>query len=123
MVLGILGLVLSFVPCLGMYALPLTVLAVILGALAMRSGKDGLPKKGKGMAIAGLVCGLFGSLIGAYWLWAYMSIKNGSSSFEKEFKKGFNEGIEKAIKEEAAKAKHDMPDHVVPSEKPDPATP
>jgi hypothetical protein len=63
LVLGILGLVLSFVPCLGMYALPLTVIAVILGALAMRSPKDGSAPKGKGMAIAGMILSAVGLLL------------------------------------------------------------
>jgi hypothetical protein len=69
LVLGIVGLVLSLVPCLGMYALPLTVIAVILGLLGMKKPTN------KGLAIAGLVCGLIGTVVGSYWLYAYMTIK------------------------------------------------
>jgi hypothetical protein len=128
MVLGILGLILSFVPCLGMYALPLTGLAVILGALGLRTPKDGVPR-GKGMAIAGLVTGLIGSILGAYWLYIWMHIKNDASMGD--FRKGFNEGIQKALREEAEKTKHDLrdipdppaPDKAEPAEKPEPTTP
>ncbi len=130
MVMGIVGLIFSFVPCLGMYALPVTGIAIILGALALRAPKDGSPHKGKGMAIAGLVCGLIGSLIAAYWLWAWMHVKdgNGFGGFNKEFKKGFDEGIEKALKEQSEKAHKDLnetaPDPTpVPAEKPDDKAP
>ncbi|HUJ62343.1 MAG TPA: hypothetical protein VLX92_27740 [Kofleriaceae bacterium] len=63
LVLGIVGLLLSFIPFFGMYALPLTALALILGALGARKPK-------KGLAIAGLVLGLVGSGLGAYWAYA-----------------------------------------------------
>ncbi len=70
LVLGILGLLLSFF----MVGLPLALLGVILGIVALRSiGKaqrTSLPQSGKGMAIAGLVTGIIGLLIGAFVLFA-----------------------------------------------------
>lgn len=70
LVLGILGLLLSFF----MVGLPLALLGVILGIVALRSiGKaqrTSLPQSGKGMAIAGLVTGIIGLLIGAFLLFA-----------------------------------------------------
>ena len=84
LVLGIVGLILSLVPCLGMYALPLTLLAVILGALGMK-----VPA-GRGLAIAGMVCGIIGTSVAAWWLYVFLSVKNASEDglkqFEKEFK-------------------------------------
>ncbi len=63
LVLGIIGLLLSFIPFFGMYALPLTVLAVLLGGFGMRK----LPR---GLATAGLVLGLLGTALGGYWVHA-----------------------------------------------------
>jgi hypothetical protein len=64
LVIGIIGLLISFLPFLGAYAIPLTVLALILGALGMRKAQ------GKGMAIAGLVLGLLGTCISGWWFYA-----------------------------------------------------
>ncbi len=63
LVLGIIGLVVSIIPFLGQYGLVLTVPAVVLGAIGMRK----LPR---GLATAGLVLGLIGSLLGGYWIHA-----------------------------------------------------
>jgi apolipoprotein N-acyltransferase len=63
LVLGIVGFVVSIIPFLGQYALPVTVLALLLGAIGMR-------KQPRGLATAGLVLGLLGSGLGAYWIHA-----------------------------------------------------
>lgn len=76
MVLGIVGLLFSFIPCLGMYAAPVTLLAVILGAIGMRK------PQGKGMAIAGLTCGALGCIISAYWIYVWVTFDG--SKFAKE---------------------------------------
>ena len=54
MVLGIVGLV-TF--CISFITIPCSLLAIILGAVAMRKIKSH-KLKGQGMAIAGLVCGI-----------------------------------------------------------------
>lgn len=103
LVLGIVGLVLSFVPCLGMYALPLTLLAVVLGAMAMKA------PKGRGMAIAGLVCGIVGSLIAAWWVYAYFTVKHAAQDAAKRLEQeDAKTEAAKQIKEAADKAP--MPD-------------
>ena len=67
MVLGIVGLVFSFIPCLGTYGIFLTVPGLVLGAVAIaKASKNG--GAGKGVAIAGLVCSIIGSVI-AGWQW------------------------------------------------------
>ena len=58
MVLGIIGLVLCFIPFLGWLC---ALVGVILGALGISKAKK---IGGKGMAIAGLVCGIVGLAIG-----------------------------------------------------------
>ena len=59
LVLGIIGTLVSFIPVLGMYAIPLTVLALAFGALGLRKPK-------RGLATAGLVLGLVGTGIGGW---------------------------------------------------------
>ncbi len=116
LVLGIVGLVFSLIPCLGMYALPITLLAVILGAIAMKQPK-------KGMAIAGLICGSLGTLMAAYWLYAYFAVKDDFHDAVNKFGEGVRKGMErekereKARKDELEKGsptemvpKHDQPD-------------
>ena len=64
LVLGIVGLVFSFIPCLGSWGIFLTVPGVILGAVGLASAaKKNAPK---GLAIAGLVCSIIGSAIAGY---------------------------------------------------------
>lgn len=60
MVLGIIGLVLSFIPFVGWLC---ALVGIILGALGISKAKK-IGGKGKGMAIAGLVCGIVGLAIG-----------------------------------------------------------
>jgi|GEM_PF-2569079 len=69
LVLGILGLVVSIIPFIGMYALPLAVIAVILGAL----GRKKIPS---GLATAGLILGLLGTAIGGWWVYANHKVAN-----------------------------------------------
>ena len=85
LVLGIVGLLLSLVPCLGMWAIPLTILAIIFGVLGMKK------EKGKGMAIAGLICGIVGSLVACWWIYAYFTIKSEIGDPNSEFNKGIQE--------------------------------
>ncbi len=68
LVLGIVGLVLSLVPFFGMYALPLTLLAVLFGALGLKS------VTGRGVAIGGLICGILGTVIASWWIYATSAV-------------------------------------------------
>ncbi len=79
LILGIVGLVLSLIPILGMYALPLTLLAVIFGALGLKS------LTGKGMAIGGLICGLLGSVIAAWWMYATAAVGDALAEGVKQY--------------------------------------
>lgn len=104
LVLGIVGLVCSFVPCLGMYAIPLTLLGVLFGALGLRAPKDGSPARGKGMAIAGLICGGIGTLIASYWIYVYVTV---GPDLKREFEDGFRRELqeqERKLEEERNRA-------------------
>lgn len=54
LVCGVLAIVMSF--CCGIFGVPLSIAAIITGALGLKSSA-------RGMAIAGLVCGVIGLLI------------------------------------------------------------
>lgn len=101
LVLGIIGLVLSFVPCLGMYAMPLTILACIFGGLGMKN------IQGKGMAIAGLVCGIIGTLIAAFWLYSYLTIKQAVDQANKDLDRDMKE-LKKDIDKQAKDMEKEM---------------
>lgn len=66
LVLGILAAVVSFVPCLGMYAIFPGIIGLVLSIISIvQANKAGAAK---GMAIAGLVCSIVGTSI-AGWQW------------------------------------------------------
>ena len=65
LVLGILALIVAWVPCVGIYALIFSVLGLVLGAVGMaRSRKTG---KGKGLSIAGFVCCVVATGLAIFW--------------------------------------------------------
>jgi len=66
LIVGILGIILSFVPCIGVWAIVPGLLGVIFSALGMKK------VEGKGMAIAGLVLSIIASGI-AIWQWYALS--------------------------------------------------
>lgn len=70
-VLGLLALIFSFVPCLGMYAMFPGIIAIILAAVAfMQANKGNGPK---GLIIAALVVSVIGTGVAIY---QYMQLKD-----------------------------------------------
>jgi hypothetical protein len=61
-VLGLLGLLFSFIPIIGIIAWPLVLLALVFAALGLSRANAGRATN-KGLTIAGLVCALFGLAI------------------------------------------------------------
>lgn len=69
LVLGILAAVISFVPCLGMYAMIPGIIGLVLSVISIiQANKAGAAK---GMAIAGLVCSIVGIAIAG---WQYSKL-------------------------------------------------
>lgn len=72
LVCGILAAIISFVPCLGMYALIPGVVGLVLSVVSViQAGKAGASK---GMAIAGIVCSVVGCSIAG---WQYSQVSAG----------------------------------------------
>ncbi len=96
LVLGILAAVLSFVPCLGMYAFFPGIIGLVLSVISfVQANKAGTAK---GMAIAGIVCSIVGCAIAG---WQYSKISAGLEELK--------DGIEHL---DTAKLRMDMEDAV-----------
>lgn len=67
LVLGIVGLVFSFIPIIGVIAWPLVVLGVVFGGVGINKANS-TPGMPKGMAVAGLTCSLVGLAICFIWV-------------------------------------------------------
>lgn len=72
LVLGIIALVFSFVPCLGMYAAVPGFIAIILSAIGLAQASKG--GASKGLAIAALVISILATSIAA---WQYYVLSTG----------------------------------------------
>lgn len=97
MILGILAIILSFVPCFGWWAIVLAVVGVILSAVSMTQAKKaGAPK---GMAIAGLICSILAIIIGSIWLFIIAkAVTEGGAMFKEAMEKsGAMDSLTKAM--------------------------
>lgn len=72
MVVGIVGLVMSFIPFVGVLAWPLVILGIAFGAVGIRAGNRG-EASNRGQAIAGLVTSLLGLVVCVVWLLAILA--------------------------------------------------
>lgn len=78
LVLGIVGLICSFIPCIGwMGGLPLGLLGLIFGIVAIKK------EKGKGLGIAGLVTGAIALLLSAWGIYVWIAAANELNELEK----------------------------------------
>lgn len=82
LVVGILSAVLSFVPCMGMYAMYIGPIGLILAGVGFfQANKAGAPK---GMAIAGIILSIAATGV-AYW--QYTKITEGLNTLNQELQK------------------------------------
>ncbi|HBF87548.1 MAG TPA: hypothetical protein DDX39_02810 [Bacteroidales bacterium] len=66
-VLGIISLIISFIPCLGMYAVYPGIIAVILSAIALSQATKA--NAARGLIIAALIISIVGASIAAYQMY------------------------------------------------------
>jgi cytoskeletal protein RodZ len=77
-VLGLIGLIFSFIPLIGVVAWPLVILGIVLGGVGfarVRSGKA----TNKGLTIAGVVLSIIGLVICIVWTAAFGKVANDAS--------------------------------------------
>lgn len=66
MILGIVAIVVSFIPCFGWWAMVLAVVGLVLSAISMSHAKKA--GASRGMAIAGLICSIIAIIIVIVWI-------------------------------------------------------
>ncbi|MFP4365801.1 MAG: hypothetical protein ACLFQA_01795 [Bacteroidales bacterium] len=104
-VLGLIGLILSFIPCLGMYALLPGVIALLFSAIAFsQANRANAPK---GLIIAAIVISLTGTLIAS---WQLIMIRRATTGFER-VNTEFPETVQDEIKENIRQALEDTEIH------------
>lgn len=102
LIVGIIAVFFSFVPCLGMWAIIPAIVGVILSAMAIsQANKAGTPK---GMAIGGLVCSIVAIAIAAYWIFVTVYVVNKSPELMQEIqqeleKSGAMDSLNKAMEQ------------------------
>jgi hypothetical protein len=115
-VLGLVALVISFIPCLGMYALFPGIVAVILSVVAFMQANKG--NGAKGLIIAAIVVSVIGTGIAAYQYSVLSSATSGLMELGEELQNmneeqleelsnDLEEGLQEAI-EEAEEATDDQ---------------
>ena len=113
LVLGIVALVVAWIPCVGAYALVFSIVGLILGAVGIAVAKK--KGQGKGLSIAGLVCNVIATAIAVIWCVVMAkatseldkAVNGGSGSFSKALEKAssdLSKAMEKAASEAAEKA-------------------
>jgi len=102
LIVGIVALLFSFIPCVGMYAALPAIVAIVLSVISMRqASKIAAPKS---MATAGLICAIIALLIAAYWIYlAYYVVHNSSDAMlkinEELNKNGMMDSLNNAMQE------------------------
>lgn len=74
LVLGILTILVSFIPCVGVAAIFLGVLAIIFGIISYMTAKKG--NASTGMPIAGLILGIVGTIFASMWILFFVVAAN-----------------------------------------------
>jgi hypothetical protein len=99
LVIGIITVFISFIPCIGLLALLPGAVAVVLSGIALNQANRG--NGAKGLIIAALVVSIFGTTIAAVWGLFFASVategerwKNKIENFGNEFEEDFEEEME-----------------------------
>ena len=102
-VLGLLALIISFIPCLGMYALFPGLIAIVLSAIGMsQASKAGASK---GLIIAALVISILGTLIAGYQYFALRHVANNLEQVANDLQEAsedlqeFNDEFDEAVQD------------------------
>jgi ABC-type Fe3+ transport system permease subunit len=96
LVVGIIAVLFSFIPCLGAWAIVPAIVGIVLSAISMRqANKAGMPK---GTATGGLVCSIIAAAIAIYWIYAMMYAVAAAPDMIKEMNEsGVMDSLNKAM--------------------------
>jgi membrane-bound ClpP family serine protease len=93
LVLGIIALIISFIPCLGMYALVPGIVAIVLSAIGLSQASKA--NAAKGLTIAALVISILGTSIAA---WQFIVLRAAADKIEQGVE-GWTDELQDAIEE------------------------
>ena len=91
LVLGITALIISFIPCLGMWAIIPGIIAIVLSAIGFSQANKANAKKG--LVIAALVISIVGTAIAGWQFYVFRNAPSKLEQFGKEFKKAIEEEL------------------------------
>lgn len=94
LILGILALLIAFIPCIGFLAIIPGVVAIVLAIVGL--SQAGKAQGAKGVIIAGLVVSIIGTILAATWLILFSA---GGIFFNEMGKEPFKRKIESVVKE------------------------
>ncbi|NOY38513.1 MAG: hypothetical protein GXO83_13185 [Chlorobi bacterium] len=105
LVLGIIALLIAFIPCIGMLALIPGVIGIVFAIVGLNQAAQA--NAAKGLVVAALVISILGTTIAVVWVFALSSssfmIKNNlekiTREFNKEFSKEYGKPFDEAIQE------------------------
>lgn len=92
LVLGIIALIISFIPCLGMWAIVPGIIAVVLSGIGFSQASKANAKKG--LIIAALVISIVGTAIAAWQFYIFRNAPDKIEQFGKEFQKAIEEELD-----------------------------
>ena len=82
LVMGILALVVCWIPCFSDWAILFAILGIIFGAVGIVKAKK--TSKGKGLSIAGLVCSIVATTVVVLWVFVIAAAKEAANIDDKE---------------------------------------
>jgi len=85
LVLGILALILSFIPCIGVYAIVPGSIGIVLAAIAF--SKNSKANEPKGLSLAGLIISILATVIAIVWYIAIYSAADNLKDFSNDLQK------------------------------------
>jgi hypothetical protein len=114
LVLGIIGVLLSLNPFFTWFALPIDVLALILGVVGLRFAKN--EQRPTGTATAGLVLGIVGTVLSVlFWIMCTLLVSGAKKAVDEGVAKPFKKLMDEASKE--AKQERERPVPLEPAQR------
>lgn len=98
LVVGIVAILFSFIPCLGMWAIVPAIVGIVLSAVSISHANKANAQKG--VAVGGLVCSIIAAAIAAYWIYIAVYMVSNTPDLIREMKESgamdsLNEAIQK----------------------------
>ena len=95
MILGILAIIVAFIPCFGWWALVMAIVGVVLSAVSLNQAKK--VGASKGMAVTGLICSIVAIIIVIVWMALFASAVGAVADAVKD--SGAMDSLNKAMEE------------------------